>query len=280
MKTTHTIIFGDSREELKKLETNSIHLIITSPPYYNRKNYNHKDQIGYNQTYDEYINSLNTIWKECYRVLKLGCKMCINIADLHSSSKEQGRYFQISIKTDIIKHCQNIGFDLYNTIIWQKIPNCKPSGGCSLMGSLFYPRNGIVKENFEYILIFKKRGKDPKVSKEMKESSRITLREWKQYFSGIWKIRGSPNKRHIATYPLKIPYRLIKMYSFVGDTILDPFVGSGTSIKACKILKRNSIGIELNKKDYWELIQKKTNFHNSGVLDEFKFNIIDHKVKT
>lgn len=275
MRTNHKIIFGDTREEIKKIGDQSIELIITSPPYFNRKDYNHQRQIGYNQTYEEYIESLDQIWRECFQILNYGCKLCINIGDIYSNTKENGRYFHISIKTDIINSCKNIGFDLYSTIIWEKISRCHPSGGCNLMGSIYYPRNGIVKENFEYILIFKKGGKDPKVSKKIKEKSRISLKDWTTYFNGIWKIQGTLNNEHIATFPLEIPYRLIRMYSFVGDTILDPFLGSGTTIKASKILKRNSIGIELNKQDYWPIIQKKISFNNFGLMNEYKYQIID-----
>lgn len=274
MKTTHTIIFKDS-SFMKELEDNSVHLIITSPPYGDRKDYNHPDQIGFGQTYKNYLNDLNQIWQECYRVLHSGCKLCIIIGDLFTRTKEFGRYKIIPIHANIITSCEKIGFDLINIIIWQKITRCHPSGGCSLMGSIYYPRNGIVSEDFEYILIFKKLGKQPKVSKEIKEKSKLSLKEWVLYFNGHWNITGDKDNNHPATFPLEIPYRLIRMYSFVGETVLDPFLGSGTTVKAARILLRNSIGYEINKNDYWTVIQEKVGLNQSDLFHQYKWKIID-----
>jgi len=230
-------------------------LIVTSPPYWNRKDYNHPDQIGYNQSYEEYINDLGLVWEECYRILYSGCKLCINIGDYYCSTKEHGNYKIISIESDIIFICEDLGFDLVSKIIWQKTSRCNPSGGCNLMGSIYYPRNGIVKLDFEYILIFKKSGQGPKISKDIKQQSRIALEEWTEYFSGHWKIPGSRNDKHPASFPLEIPLRLIKMYSFVNEVVFDPFLGSGMTSLGALLTKRNSIGIEVNKKNYWPVIQ-------------------------
>ena len=124
------------------------------------------------------------------------------------------------------------------------------------MGSIYYPRNGIVKLDFEHILIFKKLGKAPKISKEMKAQSKLTLDEWKTYFSGHWTFPGTRNKDHPASFPLELPLRLIQMYCFVGETVFDPFVGSGMTNLAARLLNRNSIACEINKKDYWPVIKK------------------------
>lgn len=275
MHTNHKIIFGDSRS-LDSVEDNSVHLIITSPSYWDRKDYGHENQIGFNQTYEEYIEALNIVWNECYRVLHSGCKMCINIGDLYTRTKDFGRYKLIPIQADIIKSCEKIGYDLINVIIWQKITRCHPTGGCNLMGSVYYPRNGIVKEDFEYILIFKKLGKQPRISKEIKEKSRITLKEWTTYFSGHWYIQGTKNIEHPATFPYEIPKRLVKMYSFVGETILDPFLGSGTTSLASRNLKRNSIGYEINQEKYWPVIKEKVGVYQPSLFETYncKFEIM------
>lgn len=260
------------------VENDSVQLIVTSPPYWEIKNYSHKNQIGFDQTYEEYVESLNKVWKECYRVLSPGCKMCVNIGDIYTKTKDFGRYKVVSIKSDIIKYCESINFDFLGGIIWQKINRCHPSGGCSLMGSYPHPRNGIVKLDYEHILLFKKLGKQPKVSKEIKEKSRISLKEWTTFFTGHWYIPGTKNLDHPASFPLEIPRRLVKMYSFVGETILDPFLGSGTTIKASRILNRNSIGIEINKEDYWPVIKEKIGYDQPGLFNDCKFDIKSCKV--
>lgn len=271
MQTEHKIYFQDSRD-LSNIPDNSVQLIITSPPYWNRKDYDHENQIGYNQTYEDYVEDLNQVWSECYRVLHPGCKMCVNIGDLYTRTIEYGRHKIISIRTDVIKYCESIGFDFLGAIIWQKINRCHPTGGCNLMGSVYYPRNGIVKLDYEHILLFKKLGKAPKVSKEIKEKSKITLKEWITYFTGHWKIPGTKNIDHQATFPLEIPKRLIKMYSFVGETVLDPFIGSGTTTLASRILKRNSIGIEINK-DFLPIIKEKIGYLQPGLFKDCNFKI-------
>ncbi len=274
MKTEHTIYFQDSRD-LSTIPDNSVHLIITSPPYWDRKDYGHENQIGYNQSYEEYLNAIESVLFECYRVLHPGCKICINIGDYYCSTKDYGRYKIKAIESNIIFAGENIGFDLVSRIIWQKICRCNPSGGCNLMGSIYYPRNGIVKLDFEHILIFKKLGKGPKVSKEIKEQSKLTLEEWTKYFNGHWNIPGSKNSDHPASFPLEIPKRLIKMYSFAGETVFDPFLGSGTTSLAALLLNRNSIGFEINKKDYWPVIKK--NFGLYFYDKNYKIELKDSK---
>jgi len=271
LKTTHNIVIGNS-QNMNKIDDESIHLHINSPPYWMLKNYGVKNQIGFNQSYQDYINSLNKVWDECYRTLYQGCKLCINIGDIYLSSEKYGKFMIFSPEVDIIKYCSSIGFDLINKIIWQKITNTNPSGEGKLMGSFPFPRNGIVKQDYEYILIFQKKGKSPKVSKEIKEKSRIPLSLWKEYFSGHWRITGVKQDDHIAMFPLEIPKRLIKMYSFIGETVCDCFVGSGTTIKASRLLNRNSYGYELNL-EYLEKIKRKIGFKQKALSHEANFKI-------
>jgi len=165
MKTKHLIVNGDSRN-MSELTDESIHLVITSPPYWQLKDYGTDDQIGFNDSYENYINNLNLVWKESYRVLDKGCRLCINIGDQFARSVYYGRYKVIPIRTEIIKFCETIGFDYMGAIIWQKVTTTNTTGGASVMGSFPYPRNGILKLDYEFILIFKKNGTPPKVSKE------------------------------------------------------------------------------------------------------------------
>jgi len=246
MQPKITIVIGDSRR-MEELKDESVHLIITSPPYWQLKDYGNGSQIGFNDSYEDYINNLNLVWKECYRVLHQGCRLCINIGDQFARSVYYGRYKIIPIREEIIKFCEAVGFDYMGAIIWQKVTTCNTTGGATVMGSFPYPRNGIIKLDYEFILILKKLGDPPKVSKEVKEKSKLSLEEWNEYFSGHWNFSGERQDKHLAMFPEELPKRLIKMFSFVGDTVLDPFLGSGTTCLAARNLYRNSVGYEINE---------------------------------
>jgi len=272
MKTKHKIIIGDARE-MKEVEDNSVQLIITSPPYWQLKDYGSEQQIGFNDSYEDYINNLNLVWKESFRVLQEGCRLCINIGDQFARSVYYGRYKIIPIRTEIIKFCETIGFDYMGAIIWQKQTTMNTTGGATVMGSFPYPRNGILKIDYEFILIFKKPGKAPKVSADIKEKSKLSKEEWNEYFSGHWNFNGERQNKHLAMFPEELPKRLIKMFSFVGDTILDPFLGSGTTTLAAKNLERNSIGYEINK-DFIPIIKEKIGAQTPSFLENSEFNFI------
>ncbi len=255
MKTTHKIVIGDSRR-MEEIPDEYVHLVVTSPPYWQLKDYGDKDQIGFNDSYESYINNMNLVWQECFRVLHNGCRLCINIGDQFARSVYYGRYKVIPIRTEIIKFCETIGMDYMGAIIWQKVTTTNTTGGATIMGSFPYPRNGILKIDYEFILIFKKLGDSPKVTKEKKELSKLTTEEWNTYFSGHWNFGGEKQDKHLAMFPEELPRRLIRMFSFVGDTILDPFLGSGTTSLAARNLYRNSVGYEINK-DFISVIQQK-----------------------
>jgi len=275
MITKHKIIIGDSRK-MNEIPDKSIHLIITSPPYWQLKDYGAKNQIGFNDTYEKYINYLNLVWKECFRVLHDGCRLCINIGDQFARSVYYGRYKVIPIRTEIIKFCETIGFDYMGAIIWQKPTTMNTTGGATVMGSFPYPRNGIIKIDYEFILVFKKPGNPPKVSKELKEKSKLSKEEWNEYFSGHWNFNGEKQIEHLAMFPEELPKRLIKMFSFVGDTVLDPFLGSGTTMLAAKNLNRNSIGYEINKK-FLPIIKEKVGINKRDSIKNSEFEIIEQK---
>jgi len=256
LETRHRVILGDSRC-MRELSDDSVQFVVTSPPYWNIKDYGHASQIGYHDTYDDYIASLNQVWAECYRVLCNGCRMCINVGDQFAGVADYGRYKIIPIRASIIRFCEKLGFDYMGAVIWRKPTTCNPRGGSQgVMGSYLYPRNGVVKIDYEFILIFKKLGKPAKISKAIKEASKMTKEEWNAYFIGHWSISGVRQDRHPAMFPLEIPLRLIKMFSFVGETVLDPFLGSGTTSRAAKVLHRESVGYEINR-GYVPLILEK-----------------------
>jgi len=251
----------------------SVHLIITSPPYWQLKDYGDGNQIGFDDSYEDYINNLNIVWKECHRVLNKGCRLCVNIGDQFARSVYYGRYKVIPIRTEIIKFCETIGFDYMGAIIWQKVTTCNTTGGATIMGSFPFPRNGILKIDYEFILIFKKHGIAPRVSKEIKEKSKITIEEWNQFFTGHWNIPGEKQDKHLAMFPEEVPRRLIKMFSFVNDTVLDPFLGSGTTSLVAKKLERNSIGYEINP-EFLPLMKEKLGLEQKMVFEESNFEII------
>ncbi len=242
----HQLVFADARD-MSMIKDKGVHLVVTSPPYWQLKDYGDEGQIGFDDSYQDYINNLNLVWQECYRVLEDGCRLCINIGDQFARSVYYGRYKVIPIRTEIIRFCETIGFDFMGSIIWQKVTTCNTTGGATIMGSFPYPRNGIVKIDYEFILLFRKQGKAPRVKKEIKEASRLTTEQWNEYFYGHWNFPGEKQNGHIAMFPVELPRRLIRMFSFVGETVLDPFAGSGTTIVAAEEEQRRGIGIEVNK---------------------------------
>lgn len=274
--TQHKIVFGDSRK-MSQIADKSVQLIITSPPYWQLKDYGTDDQIGFNNSYEEYINNLNLVWKECDRVLAPGCRLCINIGDQFARSVYYGRYKVIPIRTEIIRFCETLGMDYMGAIIWQKTTTMNTSGGGAIMGSFPYPRNGILKMDYEFILLFKKLGTPPKPTREQKEKSEISKEEWNQYFSSHWNFNGVKQYEHIAMFPEELPKRLIKMFSFVGETVLDPFVGSGTTSLAAKNLGRNSIGYEINR-NFKTVIEEKIGGNQPFLFDEnYSVSFIEDK---
>jgi len=269
MKTQAKIIIGDSRKMIE-IDNNSVDLVVTSPPYWHIKDYGAEGQIGYGQSLHEYLKDLYRVWKECYRVLKPGRRLCINIGDQFARSIIYGRYKVIPLHAEFIAQCEDIGFDYMGSIIWQKKTTMNTTGGANVMGSYPYPPNGMVEIDYEFILIFKKPGKSLKVPEKIKEESKLSKEEWKEYFYGHWYFGGARQIEHEAMFPEELPKRLIKMYTFIGDTVLDPFLGSGTTVKAALNLKRNAIGYEINEK-FLDIIKEKIGLKQS--LLQFSRNI-------
>ena len=284
METTHKLIQGDSRN-LSLIKDRSVHLIITSPPYWQLKDYGNDGQIGFHDSYESYINNLNAVWTECYRVLHDGCRLCINIGDQFARSVYYGRYKVIPIRTEIIRFCEMLGMDYMGAVIWQKQTTMNTTGGGAVMGSFPYPRNGILKIDYEFMLIFKKEGKAPVPTVEQKKLSEMTKEEWNAYFASHWNFGGAKQDGHIAVFPEELPRRLIKMFSFAGETVFDPFMGSGTTALAARNLQRNSIGYEINpdfKQYYEQKVVSSLSFDGASYsfeCDNSEFEIKD-KMKT
>ncbi len=270
--TTHRLFLGHDSRYMKQVEPESVHLVVTSPPYWNIKDYGNPRQIGYRDTLKEYVKKLNKVWGECLRVLKPGCRMCINIGDEYVRAGEKTPYQIIPLHSHVVN---NILLELgkknqvvyLGSIIWQKIPTTRTSGGASVMGSYGYPRNGYVSYNFEYIAIFKKRGRAPDPP-ENKQREKIDLAEWRELFNGVWRFNGARQVNGIAIFPDELPSRLIRMFTYKDDTVLDPFLGSGTTTRVALEKSRNSIGYEIGfqspirGEDWTELIKRKVHYYS------------------
>jgi DNA modification methylase len=267
------IYLGDSRA-MTELDDASVDLVVTSPPYWHIKDYGITGQIGYGQSLHQYLKDLYRVWMECFRVLREGARLCLNIGDQFARAAVYGRYKVIPLHAEFISQCEQIGFDFMGSIIWQKKTTMNPSGGATVMGSYPFPPNGLVEIDYEFILIFKKPGPSKKVSREIKEASKLTKEEWKEYFAGHWHFGGARQVGHEAMFPEELPRRLIKMFTFRGDTVLDPFLGSGTTVKAALDLARNAVGYEINP-NFLEAISSKIQAGDSLAL----FNKI-HLIET
>jgi len=257
MENWAKIIIGDSRK-MFEIEDNSVQLVVTSPPYWSIKNYGIENQIGYGQSLHEYLKDLYRVWKESYRVLESGRRLVVNIGDQFARTIIYGKYKIIPLHAEIVAQCEDIGFDYMGSIIWQKKTTMNTTGGANIMGSYPYPPNGMIEIDYEHILIFKKHGKSKKIPKELKEESKLTKEEWKEYFYGHWYFGGTKQVEHQAMFPDELPRRIIKMFTFIGETVLDPFLGSGTTAKVALELNRNAIGYEINEK-FLEVIRRNVN---------------------
>jgi DNA modification methylase len=217
--------------------------MVTSPPYWNVRNYDHPLQIGYHDTLEEYLDKLDETWKEVIRVLLPDGKLALNIGNVYYSEPGEKRRTTANLTLLTWSRLNNFKeLKFMGTIYWQKTTSRE---GAVLFGSYPYPSNFMISNAIEPIFIFRKVGKRS-ISKDIKERSKISLEEFRSFRDALWPINGAASDKHTAAFPVEIPRRLIMMFSFVEDTVLDPFLGSGTSTKAALELGRNSIGIELN----------------------------------
>ncbi len=246
------LYFADART-MPEVEDANVALVVTSPPYYAIKDYDVEDQIGYGQSLHTYLVDLYRVWTECHRVLMPGARLCVNIGDQFARTKRFGRYKVIPLHAEIIAQAEQIGFDYMGAIIWQKRTTMETSGGATIMGSYPHPPNGVVEIDYEFILLFKKRGKR-RIPRERREAAAMTKEEWKTFFSGHWTFGGARQGEHGAVFPEELPRRLIRMYTVHDDVVLDPFLGSGTTAQVALQLGRRAVGYELNP-DFRSLIE-------------------------
>jgi modification methylase len=247
--TEHQLYLSDSRS-MDFIKDNSIHLVMTSPPYWTLKKYNISDgQLGDIADYDEFLKELDKVWQECYRILVPGGRLICVVGDVCLSRRNNnGRHTVVPLHASIQEHCMRIGFDNLAPIIWSKIANVsyEVENGSAFLGKPYEP-NAVVKNDIEYILFLRKPGgyRNPSIAARI--LSVISVENHRQWFQQIWNgLPGEHARNHPAPYPLELAERLIRMFSFAGDTILDPFMGSGTTNLAASLWGRNSIGVEVD----------------------------------
>jgi len=264
IKTEHTFYMGNAVSVLRKLQENPIQLIISSPPYWKAKDYKHPGQLGYKDTYSLYLQRVKEVFVECERILLPDGKIAINVGNIYDFDATDKRHYTVNIINDIWKLLSSIkDLRFMGTICWKK-PTSR--SGAVLFGSYPYPSNFMISTALEAIFVFRKIGKR-KVLVKVKEKSKITKEEFRKFREPIWILNGTGTKDHPAVFPNEIPRGLIKMYSFYGDAILDPFCGIGTTNSEALKLYRNSIGIDV-KPAYIKLAARrmKNRSHNAKVF--------------
>lgn len=246
--TTHTLMLGDARK-LDDLPDESIHLVVTSPPYWTLKEYEPRDgQLGHVADYDEFNHSLAAVWEHCYRLLIPGGRLVINVGDVCLPRRRVRRHLVFPLHATIVEQCRALGFDNLSPIIWNKISNAQfEAGGGSILGKPYEP-NGIVKNNIEWILFQRKPGGYRSPDTATRAMSVIPSHRHQEWFQSIWMMGGASTRQHPAPYPEKLATRLVRMFSFVGDVVLDPFSGTGTTSAVASRWGRDSIGVEVEPK--------------------------------
>lgn len=268
--TAHRLLLGDARQ-MSALAPESVHLVLTSPPYWTLKEYRDSEaQLGHVENYDQFLEELDRVWGNCIRALVPGGRLICVVGDVCLSRRENGgRHTVVPLHASIQEHCRKLGFDNLAPIIWHKISNAayEVENGSSFLGKPYEP-NGVIKNDIEFILMERKPGgyRAPDISAKI--LSLISADNHKKWFQQIWTgVTGASTKHHPAPYPIELAERLVRMFSFVGDTVLDPFLGSGTTTVAAAKWGRNSVGVEVDP-HYFSLAEKRIASDTQSLFNE------------
>lgn len=249
-RTTHRLHLGDARD-LSWIPDASVHLVVTSPPYWTLKEYapGNGDQMGHFENYEYFLSELDRVWRECARILVGGGRICCVVGDVCIPRKRGGRHYVVPLHSDIQVRARRFGLDCLQPILWNKIANGvteAEGNGAGFYGKPYQP-GGIIKNDIEYILFLRKGGEYRTTPPLQKALSMLSRDEMKTCFRSIWSdLRGASTRDgHPAPFPVAVAERLIKMFSFAGDTVLDPFAGTGSTSQAAIITGRNSIANEI-----------------------------------
>lgn len=276
VSTHHDIHHGDARD-LSALEDQSIHLVVTSPPYWTLKEYNQNaGQLGHVADYEKFVRELNKVWEHCFRVLVPGGRLVCVVGDVClSRRKNSGRHTVVPLHATIQESCRKIGFDNLAPIIWHKIANAQyeAGGGSSFLGKPYEP-NSVIKNDIEFILMERKPGGYRNPDRGAKLLSVISAEYHQKWFQQIWEgVTGASTKNHPAPFPLELAERLVRMFSFVGDTVLDPFMGTATTNIAAARWGRNSVGFEIDER-YLEYAKNRFEEASFGMFSRTSLNIL------
>jgi DNA modification methylase len=247
VSTSHKLYQGDARF-INYIPDESIHLVVTSPPYWTLKKYpDNTGQLGDIEEYESFLDELDAVWRHCFRLLVPGGRLVVVVGDVCLSRKKHGRHSVVPLHASIQERCRKIGFDNLAPIIWYKIANAafEVENGSGFLGKPYEP-NAIIKNDIEYILMQRKPGGYRSPTPAMRGLSVIPEKEHRNWFQQVWKLPGASTRNHPAPFPVKLAERLVRMFSFVSDTVLDPFMGTGTTSLAAGLWGRNSIGIEID----------------------------------
>lgn len=246
---------------IQTLADQSVHLTFTSPPYWNYIDYDSTGGVGKEEYYQDYVHSLLTVFSEVFQKTIEGGRLVVNATNMQSRKAIENDSFMYPIVPDIIHACEYAGWKFFDEIVWHKAgANRSSLGAKPLFGSYpFPPTPKILSSMYEQIVVFVKKGKRPKVDMAIKEQSRVSKEDWNVWTKGIWTVAASRNSAHPATFPFEIAKRIVKMYSFVGDTVLDPFAGSGTTIVTAEKFGRHGIGYEIG--NYQEAVKNQIDKH-------------------
>lgn len=272
--TTHRLVQGDARD-LSFLADQSIHLIVTSPPYWALKRYNDSEgQMGHIKEYEHFLAELNRVWREAFRVLVPGGRLVCVVGDVCLSRRENnGRHTVVPLHADICVQCRKVGFDNLNPIIWHKISNAsyEVSNGSKFLGKPYEP-NAIIKNDIEFLLMQRKPGGYRKPTDDQRRLSMIPKEKFDKWFQQFWTITGASTKDHPAPFPFELASRLVQMFSFTGDTVLDPFCGTATTLVAALKHGRNSVGVEIDT-EYCKMAASRLMNENSSLFGNAQFQI-------
>jgi modification methylase len=260
---------GDARE-LDWLDDDSLHLVVTSPPYWTLKKYNdHPGQLGDIELYESFMDELDKVWRHCYRALVQGGRLVCVVGDVCiARRRNHGRHMVMPLHADISIRCRRIGFDYLTPILWYKIANASyevENGSGGFLGKPYEP-NAIIKNDIEYVLMLRKPGAYRKPTEHQRKLSRVSKADHGRWFRSIWSdVPGASTLKHPAPFPLELATRLVRMFSFTGDTVLDPFAGTGTTLVAALQNQRNAIGVEIDP-DYMSLASRRLASEASSTL--------------
>ncbi|HTV07126.1 MAG TPA: site-specific DNA-methyltransferase [Acidobacteriaceae bacterium] len=249
LPTKHYLICGDARQ-MQSLSGESVHLVLTSPPYWTLKEYDHNDgQLGHVEDYDQFVHELERVWQRAFEHLVPGGRLICVVGDVCLSRRQNGgRHTVVPLHASIQESCRKLGFDNLAPIIWHKIANAvyEVSGPGGFLGKPYEP-NSVIKNDVEYILMFRKPGGYRKPDGAKRLLSIISAENYQNWFQQVWTgLTRASTRNHPAPYPLDLAVRLIRMFSFAGDVVLDPFSGTGTTSVAAALYGRNSVGYEIS----------------------------------